>query len=248
MKTIRIIILSGLILWISACDESDYNYSSDTSSETGTGGSLARFAIAGNYLYTVDYSKLKTFDISDEKNPSLLGEIYVNQNAETIFAKGDLLFLGTQLGVYIYDISDPAAPQYISQYSHVQSCDPVVVHGNYAYSTLNSDGPCGRGLNELDIIDISNPRNPDLVRVIDMNSPRGLGISGSLLFVCDESLQVFDITDPTDPDPIKYIDIDAVDVIPIDTLLLIATEQGLAEYSIDAGHDIHYLSSLYSIQ
>ena len=81
-----------------------------------------------------------------------------------------------------------------------------------------------------------------------MESPKGLGISGSLLFVCDNGLKIYDISTPTDPTFLKKLSLDAVDIIPIDTLLLVATEQGLAEYSIDENQEIHFLSSIYSNQ
>ena len=178
----------------------------------------------------------------------LVGEISLDRGVETIFATGNLLFLGTRNGVYIFDITNPASPYYLSLYNHIQSCDPVVVKGNYAYSTLNSSGPCMNGVNLLDIIDISDPVSPFQVNSLPMESPGGLGISGDLLFVCDEGLKVYDLTNPAEPELLKKITIDAHDVIPIDTLLLVATEQGLSEYSIDNENNIHFVSSLYSLQ
>jgi len=247
MKT-SLYILFSAILFIAACESQKFDYSAEMTDASGTGGSLARFTISDNYLFTVDASKLKTFDITNEENPQLIGEVELEWGIETIFALGDLLFLGAQNGVYIFDISDPASPQYLSLYSHIQSCDPVVVKDNYAYSTLNSSGPCSQGLNQLDIIDISDPVNPSQVKSLPMESPRGLGISGTLLFVCDEGLKVFNLTDPVKPEFLSTIQIDAFDVIPIDTLLLVATEQGLSEYSIDDDNQIQFISSIYSQQ
>ena len=37
--------------------------------QEGRGGSMARFAISGNNLYTVDQGSLTHFDISDANNP-----------------------------------------------------------------------------------------------------------------------------------------------------------------------------------
>ena len=52
---------------------------------------------------------------------------------KTIFNKGNRLFLGSTNGLYIYDITIPATPRYISEFLHVTSCDPVVVDDTYAY-------------------------------------------------------------------------------------------------------------------
>jgi hypothetical protein len=239
-------LLLGLLILFLACEKSDYDYSADISNDTGTAGSLARFAISENFLYSVDATTLKIFDITNEKAPLYVGETYVNTGVETIFCKDDFLFLGTQNGIYIYDITNPEYPQYVSIFTHIESCDPVVVNGNYAYSTLNATGVCSTGVNELDIINIANPQNPILEKTIQMDSPKGLGISSSLLFVCDEGLKVFDLTDPVNPEFLYKMQIEAFDVIPIDTLLLVATEQGLAEYSIDIDNQIHFISTLYS--
>lgn len=234
-----------LLIFIS-CSKSDYDYSADQNTSQGSAGSLARFAISDNYMYVVDVQRLKVFDITDESKPVSVSDQYVDFGIETIFCYEDKLFLGTQSGVYIYSISNPASPAYISIYTHIVSCDPVVAQGNYAYSTLRTGNSCSRGFNELDVIDISNPYNPSLVKDIPMNNPKGLGISGSLLFVCDDHLKVFDINNPANPLLVKSVNIEAFDVIPIDTLLLLATDQGLAEYVIGENYSIEYLSTLYT--
>ena len=106
MKILRNTLIA-IALIMGACESDSLDYSADMSPESGTGGSLARFTISGNYLYTVDASSLKTFDITNENKPQLIGEQDLNWGVETIFALNDLLFLGTRTGIYIFDISDP---------------------------------------------------------------------------------------------------------------------------------------------
>lgn len=243
INKILIFILASILLY--SCD-ADSNFSSDTSSDQGTSGSLARFAIANNYLYTVELEQLKIFDISNEQKPAFITQIYPGFGIETIFVKGDYLFLGSKWGVYIYDISTPTLPKQLSLYSHVYSCDPVIVSGNYAYSTLNSSGPCGRGLNQLDVIDISDKSHPDKVYTIEMESPKGLGVSGDLLFVCDNGIKVFDISDPETPQFISKENINAFDVITIDNLLIVVSESGLYEYEFNSNGELNLKSTLYS--
>lgn len=229
------------------CDVESFDISSsDDSSETGTAGSLARFTIANNYMYTVEHSLLKVFNISNEDKPEFVKQITPGFGIETIFASGNYLFLGSRWGVYIYDITQPESPVQKALYEHTYSCDPVVVSGNYAYSTLNSFGPCGRGLNQLDIIDVSNPSHPKNVNTLPMNAPQGLGVTDNLLFVCDEGIKVFDLTDKIYPQFLHKIEIPAYDVIPLDTLLLVATEAGLYEYSFTSAGDLTELSTIYT--
>lgn len=243
MKNIIFIILA--VILFQSCEDGTFDYSTSKDSSTGTAGSLARFAIANDHLYTVDYNHLSVYDISNMSAPEFIEKEYIGFEIETIFPKGDLLFLGSRWGVYIFSISDPKNPVELSLYQHTYSCDPVVVSGNYAYSTLNSSGPCSRGTDQLDVIDVSNPENPQLVNTINMSSPQGLGVTDNLLFVCDNGIKIYDITDPESPVYRKTLAIPAYDVIPIDTLLLVATHEGLYEYEITQNNELKLLGSLY---
>ena len=79
MKKLLFILLG--VAALSSCEfDSDNN-----SSETGTGGSLARFTIKGNYLYAVDYSNLSTYNITDPTNITLSEKTNVGFGVETIF-------------------------------------------------------------------------------------------------------------------------------------------------------------------
>ena len=156
------------------------------------------------------------------------------------------LFLGSRWGVYIYDITNHESPKQVSLYTHIYSCDPVVVSGDYAYATLNSSGRCGRGLNQLDIIDISDKSNPFNVYTIEMESPKGLGISGDLLFVCDNGIKVYDISDPEVPQFIRKENLSAFDVIPIDNLLIVVAQSGLYEYEFNNNGELNLISTLHS--
>lgn len=245
MKYIKIILIFIASLILYGC-ESDSFYSSDSASDQGTAGSLARFAITGNYLYTVEYEQLKIFDISNEQTPVFIDQINPGFDIETIFPVGNYLFLGSRWGVYIYDITNPVSPNLLSQYTHIYSCDPVVVSGNYAYSTLNSSGPCGRGVNQLEVIDISNILYPVNVHTIVMDNPKGLGISNDFLFVCDNGIKVFDISNPDVPIFIRKESVDAFDVIPIDNILIVVANSGLYQYELNLNGELSLLSTLFT--
>ncbi|NJO03674.1 MAG: hypothetical protein HC880_20145, partial [Bacteroidia bacterium] len=161
----------GLVL--AACEAGSQDASLAPSPE-GRGGSLARFAIAGDHLYIVDNSKLHVYNITDPANPLSGAEVHLGVNIETIFPYDNKLFIGSQTGMHIYDRINPNQPKFISRYDHVMSCDPVVVQGNYAYVTLRSGTDCRLGANLLDVIDISNPYHPKIVNSYSMINPHGL--------------------------------------------------------------------------
>src|SRR5690606_16325402 len=102
----------------------------------GQGGSMARFKIVDDYLYAVDSHTINIFNISDLENPKDLDDVQAGFDIETIFNYGQHLFLGSMRGMYIYDITNPAMPTFVSEFQHGTACDPVVVDENYAYVTL----------------------------------------------------------------------------------------------------------------
>lgn len=204
---------------------------SSSSSDSGQGGSLARFTIKDNYLYTVDHSQLKSFDISEPARPEFKSNIRVGFGVETIFPYDSLLFLGTNTGMYIYGTSNPGNPTELSFFQHITSCDPVVTDGKYAYVTLNSlNDWCGRNTNELQIVDVSNPYKPSLLKTYDMIQPRGLGVQDSLLFICDDYLKVYDVSNPLEMQLLQEFNITSKDVIPLENILLVVGEGGFFQY------------------
>lgn len=225
--------LIALFLVIS-CENAYY---SDSASSSGKGGSMARFAISGNYLYTINDDFLKTYDITTLTLPTKTDSLYSGWGIETIFPMDDYLFLGSRWGMHIYDIQNPAEPYYVSNYEHLVSCDPVVVSGNYAYVTLNSGSTwCNNEVNELQVINISNVESPYLVRQYSMTNPKGLGVDGNLLFVCDEGLKVFQISNFTDLTEVDFFDIPAYDVIPFNGTLIVSASDGIYNYVYSSGN------------
>jgi len=227
--------------------------SSDSVSE-GQGGSMARFAISGDVLYTVSTSTMKLFNIENPANPiySDQRDVNVGFDIETIFPLDTLLFIGSRNGMYVYDITEPKFPVKLAEVSHIRSCDPVVAQNNYAYVTLNTNvSACGRGTNNvLDIYDISDPLKPQLKRTLQLFGPKGLGIDGNKLFVCDNGLKVFNISDPLNIRQIDdLVDIDQVnirasyDVIPVDGLLLLVADEGLFQFDY-TGTSIKFVSKI----
>ena len=197
----------------------------------GKGGSLARFAVVGEQLYTVDEQSLGYFDLRDPAAPVAGPRVLSLRGVETIFPQGQHLFLGTRNGMYIFDISQPRAPRQIGFYAHFTSCDPVVVAGRYAYVTLRTGGPCGGGPNQLQVIDLKDLTQPVLAKSYAMLGPRGLGVDGQQLFVCDrDGLRVFDTSQTPGLTQRQFFPVPVFDVIPNDGVLLAIGAAGLYQY------------------
>ncbi len=241
---LRSILIHSIISVTYACDTSFTDSGAIKDGSAGKGGSLARFAIARDNLYAVTRENLKLFNISNPSQPDYTDSIYLGTGIETIFPYGDNLFIGTQNGMHIFDIGIPSSPVKLSTYQHIYSCDPVVAQNSYAYVTLNSNNDwCGRTVNRLDIIDISDLTNPYRVANYTMQGPEGLGIQGNLLFVCDNGLKVYDVSDKLNLQLLQYFDIEATDVIPDGDRLLVIGDDGLYQYQYD-GSELSLLSKI----
>ena len=214
-----------------------HNKSAGPSSSTGKGGSLARFAIVDDYLYTLSGSDMQLYDISNPAEPIVWKMIKIGWDIETIFPYEDKLFIGGQRGMYIYDNNDPAHPIQISRFAHVTSCDPVVVEDDTAYVTLRGGTRCGGQNNRLEIIDISNYSKPHLIADYPMDGPYGLGIDRGLLFICDGNagLKLFDASDPKDLKLVRrFRGLKTLDVILHRDIAIVVGETGLHQYNYRA--------------
>lgn len=219
----------------------------DTGGEntSGQGGSLARFTIKGDYLYTVDVSSLHTFSLADREHPVKKHDLSLGFYTETIFPYEDALLLGTTEGMYVISTTDPAVPKQKAFFTHIASCDPVVAQDGYAYLTLNtSNQRCWRGSNQLQIIDIRNLSNPSWVMTYQMLNPLGLDINNDSLYVCENGLEVWDVSDKTKMKLLQsFSDIDAKDVIYNNGNLVVIGTGGLHQYRI-TGSTIEKLSTV----
>ena len=216
-----------------------------SSMSVGVGGSMARFTISDNFLYTVDQYNLKTFDIDELSSPLLVSDQGIGWGVETVFLYQNKLFFGTQTGMIIYDIANPASPSYLSTYNHIRSCDPVVVDGNYAYVTLRSGNLCGEATSQLDVINVSNVSNPKWEQSYPMQEPYGLGFDNNTLFVCDgeAGLKVYNASNPKSLVKITgFPDVNAFDVIPFNGVLMMIGKDGLYQYDYTGPADINLLS------
>ena len=203
----------------------------------GKGGSMARFAIIDNYMYSVDFKTLKIFDISDAQNPRFVAKRDLLVGAETIFPQNDKLFIGTQNGLYIYNVTNPIQPSEESYIEHVVSCDPVVADETHAYVTLRGGSACGNNINALDVYDVSNPQDPQLRTSSPLANPYGLGLSeatSGTLFVCDgDSGLVVMSLGGIEPLEVNRIEgIKAYDVIPDGDRLIVSASDKIIQYDV----------------
>ncbi len=215
----------------------------------GMAGSMSRFALSHDHLYLIDQGELLALSLDNPSQPIPGERVYIDWGIETLFPAKDHLFIGAQNGMHIMNLDEPINPTLLSTYQHVNSCDPVIVDGNYAYVTLRSGNECAGFTNQLEVIEITDLTAPQVEHVYQMTNPHGLGKDGDALFICDgyDGLKVFnagDISQIGDNLIAHYPSIDAFDIIPFNKVAMMIGEDGLYQYDYSDLNNIKLLSHL----
>jgi hypothetical protein len=214
---------------------------------TGISGSMARFALVNEYLYTVFTYGLNTISLLNPLQPQKVNTLNISWGIETIYPFKDKLFIGSRNGMYIYNLQNPAAPAMSGKFLHANACDPVIADDNTAYVTLHSGTMCNTFTNQLDVLDVTNIAAPQLIKTYQLTNPKGLGKDGNLLFVCDGTtgVRVYDAANPAALVQFKLLPVEkADDVIVYNGIALIVSPYGLYQYNYSNAADIRLLSKI----
>lgn len=258
MKNLYYILCIGLTLFVLSCDQNNDIAFRETD-DTGVGGSYARFIIVNDFMYIVDDTSIKTFSLDNPEEPQEIDQQPIGERIESIFHYDSRLFIGSGAGLFIYQIEADGKPSQISATPYFESwdlyrCDPVVTNDSFAYVTLNSldrINRCGNTLeidiNELRIYNIVDLTQPELLATYSMTAPKGVGLDGQTLFICDDTagLKVFDVSDPLDIQLIRQFDnFTAFDVIPLNGLLLVVGPDNVYQFDYNDLDNIQLVSQI----
>lgn len=217
------------------------------SGSQGVNGSMSRFSLYKDYLYTVINNNMNIFDISSDEPVKAAENLHIGNDVETIFSYKENMFMGTPTGMLIYSVEDPLKPEFMSMIQHAFGCDPVVVEDDIAYVTVHSGNLCGQNTNELIIVDVSDVKMPKHIVSYSMTKPKGLGIDEGTLFVCDDGLKVFNASEPQKimaNQLAHYSGMEGYDVIPYNDVLMMIADDGLYQYDYSDPENIEEISKI----
>ncbi len=244
----RFLVMANQSVYMDFSAASSSGSTKSSASPIGKGGSMARFAIVNNRMYTVSNTDLNVFNISNSTDPVYKNKVNISSwNIETIFPFKDKLFIGSQNGMFVYNINNVDNPVLVGQLSHVQSCDPVIADDNYAYVTLRTGSRCFGNANQLEILQLNSFTNPTLVKAYPFTNPHGLSKDGNLLFICDgsEGLKIYNSSNVSNLQLIKqFSNLETYDVIAYDNTALVVAKDGLYQYNYADQNNIHLLSKI----
>lgn len=213
----------------------------------GINGSMSRFTLYDDKLYTVLNNYMSIFDLQPEKPVKAVENIWIGGNVETIFSYKNNMFMGTPTGMLIYSVANPLKPEFQSSISHAFGCDPVIVHNDIAYVTIHSGNNCGQNSNELIIVDVKDVKKPEQIASYRMTKPKGLAIDDEKLFLCDDGLKVFELATPKTIMGHQLVhkkDMNGFDVIAYNKNLIMIAEEGLFQFNYTDINNIHQVSAI----
>ena len=158
--------------------------------------------VSGNYAYVINDAVSNGFSVFDVSDPDTI--IPVAQVSNNLTANGiDLEIVGNYAyiviyggAILIYDISNPAAPVFMSMSSaNLYAATSVAVYNNIAYVTSWFN-------DRLCMFDVSSPGNIQPIGFTseNINAPTHVDIEGSYAYVTSSSgFTIFDLTVPDQP-------------------------------------------------
>ncbi len=138
---------------------------------------------------------------ADNNSVTQLGPNDMPTKVLAMQAVGDFLYvlLDEQAGFYVLDIHDPASPDSLGWCGvGVRLKGDVYADSNLVY--VVGDGGGGEG--GFQIVDVSNPASPRIVKKVDGYFPESLVVSGGYAFAISapsKKFWVFDLSDPLNP-------------------------------------------------
>ena len=251
---IKLSVLATLLVGMVSSCSSDIGVGSE-STDSVLSGSYARMLQIDDRLYVIGRNTLRVLDTSNPQNPTPLSTIEVGANVESLFRNNEHLFVGSQEGMFIYRIDSEGIPQLMSETDYqqflVNFCinDPIVANDSTAYVTLSTSEPidnCFRSVNELRIYDLADIARPELINVVEMQEPKGLGTDGDYLFVCEryDGVKALNISDPRNVEVIYESEtFPAIDLISANGNLLVIGLDTIYQYDYKDINNIFRISS-----
>lgn len=172
-------------------------------------------AMFGNYaiMTSGSASGLRMLDLSDPAFPTEVGYV-VNSDtctgieiwaADRVRVSGNFAYVlyydgvisKTHYRLYVYDLSNPTAPQQMGYISLPDNCTSLFAEGDYVYVTSDDPG----GFSGVKIIDVSNPAQPvEAGSFTTGGIPEEVYVANHKAYIAVKSaLVVYDVSVPSSP-------------------------------------------------
>ena len=180
--------------------------------------------ISGSYAYVIErnscvadagctgWDGLEIIDISNPQDPVVVGAEDIPGYVREVYVSGAYAYVLEDDSIQVVDVSHPQNPIIVGSVDLKGVANNMTISGSYAYVTERRSCllffGC-KGWDGLEIIDISNPREPVVVGAVDI--PVKVYVSGTYAYVLeDDSIQVVDVSDPQNPIIVGSVDLKGI--------------------------------------
>ncbi|NOX98550.1 MAG: hypothetical protein GXP30_02270, partial [Verrucomicrobia bacterium] len=169
----------------------------------GTGPAKNVTAV-GNLAYSIGGSSLQIVDISNAKNPRLLGKLSGLGAVRQIEVRDGIAFITSrQDGLYIVDVKDSAKPKLLNHYDTVEFATGVALSGNILFVACRNYG--------VELINVSDPAKPSHISLVRTGEAQSVVARNGYLYVgvwATSELVVVDFKNPWQPEVTAKLPLD----------------------------------------
>ncbi len=167
------------------------------------GGAFNAVHLADNRTYLGEGPRLTVLDVTDATTPTVLGKSKPMPNiVEDVMAVGNTVYVADgESGLFLFDVTNPAAPAQLGVYDTPGSAQSVFVTGTVAYVANGSSG--------LRVLNVANPAAPTELAFFDTpGTAEEVFVVGATAYVADggSGLRILNVANPNAPAEIGFYD------------------------------------------
>ncbi len=152
-------------------------------------------AVSGHRLYVIGRQRLSVCDVSQPKQPRLLGRLEGLGNNRQIVVRGTLAYItAREDGLFIVDVADAAAPRLLCHYHTIELATGLDVAGPIAYVGCRNYG--------VELVDVRDPARPRHLSTVRTGEAQSCVARDGLLYVGvwgSREMVVCDVRNPRRP-------------------------------------------------
>ncbi len=162
--------------------------------DAGT-GPVIDVAVEGHLAFAIGQGSLRTLDISDPKNPRILGQLSGLGGVRQIEVRGPTAYVTSrQDGLFIIDVGDPAEPRLLSHFDTIEFATGVAISGDVLFVACRNYG--------VQLIDVSDPSLPAHLSLVRTGEAQSVVSRNGYLYAgvwATSEVVVVDVRDPRHP-------------------------------------------------
>ena len=191
------------------------------------GGRPGPMALSGSYLYAWANARLQVVDLSQPRQPRIVGQSDPIPDLRNLQAAGSRLYFQTgDSELHIYNLDQPLSPRSMGSFAApgLQFVQFTVVDPYVYLLTTFSPATGGELVTRLSILQVEDPADPHQVSSLDLPGQGvDFALNGSTLYVTYQTslegsggLHVVDVSDPTTPVRTNSLELGAADGLGLD--------------------------------